>query len=57
MVDRITVGGLQVASVLHAFVRDEALPGSGFDEAAFWSGVEAILADFVPAQPAAAGPS
>ena len=48
MVDRITVGGLQVASVLHAFVRDEALPGSGVDEAAFWSGVEGLLADFVP---------
>ena len=37
MVDRVTVGGLQVASVLHAFVRDEALPGSGVDEAAFWA--------------------
>ena len=48
MVDRVTVGGLQVAPVLHAFVRDEALPGSGVDEAAFWSGVEAILADFAP---------
>jgi malate synthase len=48
VVDRITVGGLQVASVLHAFVRDEALPGTGVDEAAFWSGVEAILGDFAP---------
>ncbi len=48
MSDRVTVGGLQVAPVLHAFVRDEALPGSGVDEAAFWSGVEAILTDFVP---------
>ncbi len=48
MVDRITVGGMQVASVLHAFVRDEALPGSGVDEAAFWTGVEAILGDFAP---------
>ncbi len=48
MGDRVTVGGLQVASVLHAFVRDEALPGSGVDEAAFWTGVEAILGDFVP---------
>ncbi len=46
--DRVAVGGLQVASVLHAFVRDEALPGSGVDEAAFWAGVEAILTDFVP---------
>ena len=48
MVDRITVGGLRVAAALHAFVRDEALPGSGVDEEAFWSGVEAILTDFVP---------
>ena len=47
-VSRVNVGGLQVASVLHAFVRDEALPGSGVDEAAFWSGVEAILRDFAP---------
>ena len=48
MADRTTVGGLQVAPALHAFVRDEALPGSGVDEAAFWSGVEAILAEFAP---------
>jgi malate synthase len=48
MSDRITVGGLQVAPELHAFVREEALPGSGIDEASFWSGVEAILADFAP---------
>ena len=56
MGDRVTVGGLQVAPVLHAFVRDEALPGSGIDEAAFWSGVEAILADFAPRNRDAAGP-
>ena len=48
MGDRVTVGGLEVAPVLHAFVRDEALPGTGVDEAAFWSGVEALLTDFVP---------
>ena len=47
-VDRVPVGGLQVAAVLHAFVRDEALPGSGIDEGDFWPGVEAILTDFVP---------
>jgi malate synthase len=46
--DRVTVGGLQVAGVLHAFVRDEALPGSGIDEDAFWSGVERILDDLTP---------
>lgn len=45
LTNRIQVGGLQVAEELHAFVRDEALPGSGIDEAAFWAGVEAILAD------------
>jgi malate synthase len=44
----VTVGRLQVAEVLHTFVRDEALPGSGLDEGAFWAGVEAILTDFVP---------
>jgi malate synthase len=44
----VAVGGLEVAPVLHAFVRDEALPGSGVDEAAFWAGVEAILRDFAP---------
>jgi len=48
MSDRVTVGGLQVAPVLHAFVRDEALPGSGIDEDYFWSGFEAILTDLAP---------
>jgi malate synthase len=46
--NRIQVGGLQVAEELHAFVRDEALPGSGIEEHAFWDGVEQILADFAP---------
>ena len=46
--ERVTRGRLAVAQVLDDFVRDEALPGSGLDEAAFWSGFEAILADFVP---------
>jgi malate synthase len=44
----VTVGRLQVAGALHAFVREEALPGSEIGEDAFWSGVEAILVDFVP---------
>jgi malate synthase len=39
---------LEVAPALRDFVRDEALPGSGLDEAAFWAGVEAILTAFVP---------
>ena len=56
MVDRVTVGGLQIAPVLHAFVRDEALPGSGVDEAAFWSGCRGDPGRVHPAQPRAAGP-
>jgi malate synthase len=46
--DRVTVGRLQIAGVLHEFVRDEALPGSGLDEDKFWSGVEQILDEFAP---------
>ena len=46
--DRVIVGALQVAAPLHAFVRDEALPGSGIDEDGFWRGVEAILGEFAP---------
>ncbi len=46
--DRVQVEGLQVAQELHAFVRDEALPGSGIEEAAFWLGFAAILDDFAP---------
>ena len=42
------IGGLQVAPVLRAFVRDEALPGSGLDEETLWSGLRSILEDFVP---------
>ncbi|PWN02277.1 malate synthase G [Nocardioides silvaticus] len=48
MPQRIEVEGLQVADELHAFVRDEALPGSGLEEGAFWSGVAAILAELTP---------
>jgi len=47
-VGRVEVGGLQIATVLHAFVRDEALPGSGLDEGEFWEGVEELFRDFAP---------
>ncbi len=46
--DRVTVGRLDMAAVLHDFVRGEALLGSGLDEAVFWAGFEAILADLAP---------
>ncbi|WP_067562491.1 malate synthase G [Nocardia acidivorans] len=48
MTERIQVGGLQVARVLHDFVENEALPGTGVDSAAFWSGAEAVINDLAP---------
>ena len=48
MTSRVTVSGLDVAAELHAFVRDEALPGSGVEEDAFWSGAAALVADLAP---------
>ena len=46
--DRINVGGLQVAPVLHAFVNEEALPGTGITPDAFWGGLGGIVAEFAP---------
>ncbi|MFC8383742.1 malate synthase G [Nocardia sp. NPDC057272] len=48
MTERIQVGGLQVASVLHDFIENEALPGTGVDSAAFWAGAEQIINDLAP---------
>ena len=46
--ERVAVGGLRVASCLLALVRDEIAPGTGIDPAAFWAGLEAIVADLAP---------
>ncbi|MET7247834.1 malate synthase G [Methylobacterium sp. EM32] len=43
--DRKTVGGVSVASVLHDFVVEEALPGTGISPETFWNGLAAILRD------------
>jgi malate synthase len=48
MTERIRVGGLQVARVLHEFVENQALPGTGVDSAAFWTGAEAVVDDLAP---------
>ncbi|MGE0747422.1 MAG: malate synthase G, partial [Rhodospirillales bacterium] len=45
---RVRQGGLDVAATLHAFVGDEALPGTGVDADRFWSGFEAIVHDLAP---------
>jgi malate synthase len=47
--DRTTVDGLQVATSLHDFLQEEALPAAGIDPAGFWTGVAAIIADLTPA--------
>jgi len=46
--DRTTVAGLQVATCLHDFLHQEALPAAGIDPAGFWAGVAAIIADLTP---------
>ncbi|AWN46844.1 malate synthase G [Methylobacterium terrae] len=46
--DRKTVGGVSVAPVLHDFVVNEALPGTGISPEAFWNGLSAIVRDLGP---------
>ncbi|AIB12353.1 malate synthase [Azospirillum argentinense] len=48
MTERIQVGGLQVATELHRFIENEALPGTGVTPEQFWSGLDAILHDLAP---------
>ena len=48
MDQRVKVGGLSVAAVLHRFVEEEALPGSGVDPGAFWEGLDTLVHDLTP---------
>jgi malate synthase len=48
MTERIAAGRLQVAAVLHRFIEDQVLPGSGVDRAAFWRGFDALAHDLAP---------
>ena len=48
MTERVTVGNLRVAKVLHDFVNNEALPGTGLDPESFWAGVDKVVADLTP---------
>ena len=48
MSERLSIGGLSVDPVLHRFVEDEALPGSGVDSAAFWAGLDTIVHELGP---------
>src|SRR5690349_1619951 len=48
MGQRVQIGGLSVDDVLHRFVEEEALPGSGVESGVFWEGVDAIVHDLAP---------
>jgi malate synthase len=48
MSNRVERSGLQVASVLAAFVEERALPGTGLEPRRFWDGVAELFARHVP---------
>ena len=48
MSETVSIGRLAIAAELHAFVENEALPGTNLEPAQFWAGVEAIVAEFMP---------
>jgi len=48
MQERIEVEGLKVAKNLYDFVNSKALPGTGVDQTAFWSGLSSIVHDLAP---------
>ena len=48
MTARTQINGLHVDSALATFITTQALPGTGVDPAAFWSGFAALLADLTP---------
>ncbi len=39
---------LQVASVLHRFIEEQVLPGTGVSSEAFWKGFDALVTDLAP---------
>ncbi|PSJ40297.1 malate synthase G [Zobellella endophytica] len=48
MTERIHLGTLQVATVLHDLVVNEIIPGTGVAPADFWAGMEQIVKDLAP---------
>lgn len=48
MTQYIQTGQLQVAQILYDFINQQALPDTGLEQAAFWQGVEDLLADMAP---------
>jgi malate synthase len=48
MKGRVEIGGLQIATVLHDFIADEVLPGTGVANETFWCGFAALVHDLAP---------
>lgn len=48
MTERVQAGGLQVAKELYDFINEQAVPGTGVDRDAFWSGFGALVEDLTP---------
>jgi malate synthase len=48
MTERTACNRLQVATVLHQFVENEALPGTGLEPAKFWAGLDQLIHDLAP---------
>ena len=46
--ERVEIGGIQVAAELHRFVTEEALPGTGIRADEFWTRLGALFADLAP---------
>ncbi|WP_020593438.1 malate synthase G [Kiloniella laminariae] len=48
MTDRIKIGALHIKKILHDFLIEEALPGTGIKPADFWQGFEKMLIELMP---------
>jgi len=48
MTQRVNIEGLQIDAALHQFIEQHALPGTGVDAAAFWSGFSQLVHDLAP---------
>lgn len=48
MTNRISCQRLQVAEVLHQFIEQEALPGTGVSSETFWTGFDKLVHDLAP---------
>ena len=47
-IQRMPFGGLKVAEVLHDFVEQEVLPGTGIEASAFWAGFDNLVRRLAP---------